>query len=104
MSFYGGIRMNEDASHLLRVEQVSKSFPGVQALADVNLDLNAGEILALVGENGAGKSTLIQILTGALEPDTGCLFLDGEEVHFNHPTRSRRCGNQRRLPGIEPGQ
>lgn len=84
--------MNEDASHLLRVEQVSKSFPGVQALSDVNLDLHAGEILALVGENGAGKSTLIQVLTGALEPDTGCLFLDGEEVHFNHPQEAEGAG------------
>jgi ribose transport system ATP-binding protein len=84
--------MNEDASHLLRVEQVSKSFPGVQALADVNLDLNAGEILALVGENGAGKSTLIQVLTGALEPDAGCLFLDGEEVHFKHPQEAESAG------------
>jgi ABC-type sugar transport system ATPase subunit len=84
--------MNEDASHLLRVEQVSKSFPGVRALADVTLELKAGEILALVGENGAGKSTLIQILTGALEPDTGCLFLDGEEVHFKHPQEAESSG------------
>jgi len=84
--------MNEDASHLLRVEQVSKSFPGVKALADVTLELNTGEILALVGENGAGKSTLIQILTGALEPDTGCLFLDGEEVHFKHPQEAESAG------------
>ena len=84
--------MNEDASRLLRVEQVSKSFPGVQALADVNLDLNSGEILALVGENGAGKSTLIQVLTGALEPDTGSLFLSGDEVHFSHPQEAEDAG------------
>ena len=84
--------MNEDASHLLQVEQVSKLFPGVKALSDVNLDLNEGEILALVGENGAGKSTLIQVLTGALEPDTGCLFLDGEEVHFSHPQEAEAVG------------
>ena len=84
--------MNADASYLLRVEQVSKAFPGVQALSDVDLGLNGGEILALVGENGAGKSTLIQILTGALEPDTGCLFLDGEEVHFSHPQEAEGVG------------
>jgi ABC-type sugar transport system ATPase subunit len=84
--------MNDDASNLLRVEQVSKAFPGVQALSDVNLELYAGEILALVGENGAGKSTLIQILTGAEEPDSGCLFLDGEEVHFNHPHEAEGVG------------
>lgn len=84
--------MNEHASKLLRVDQVSKAFPGVQALSDVTLDLNAGEILALVGENGAGKSTLIQVLTGALEPDTGCLFLDGKEVHFSHPQEAEGAG------------
>ncbi len=84
--------MNNDVGQLLRVDQVSKAFPGVQALSNVNLDLNKGEILALVGENGAGKSTLIQILTGALEPDTGCLFLDNEEVHFNHPQEAEGMG------------
>ena len=84
--------MNADASYLLRVEQISKTYPGVKALSDVNLGLNAGEILALVGENGAGKSTLIQILTGALEPDSGCLFLDGKEVHFSHPQEAEGMG------------
>jgi ribose transport system ATP-binding protein len=47
-------------AQLLSVEGVSKSFPGVQALKDVHLDLNSGEVLALVGENGAGKSTLMK--------------------------------------------
>jgi ABC-type sugar transport system ATPase subunit len=84
--------MNADASYVLRAEQISKAYPGVQALSDVDLGLKAGEILALVGENGAGKSTLIQILTGALDPDTGNIYLDGEEVHFKHPQEAEGVG------------
>lgn len=84
--------MNADPSHLLRVDQISKAFPGVQALTNVDLDLNAGEILALVGENGAGKSTLIQILTGALQADTGSLYLNGRKVQFSHPREAEAAG------------
>jgi len=68
---------------LLRVEGISKAFPGVQALSDVTLEVAHGEILALVGENGAGKSTLIHILAGAYRPDAGRIFLDGREVTFH---------------------
>jgi len=77
---------------LLKAESISRAFPGVQALADVNLDVRAGEILALVGENGAGKSTLIQILTGALEPDSGIIYLNGKEVQFHHPNEAEEAG------------
>ena len=70
--------MDSNGAAILRVESISKAFPGVQALSDVSLDVRPGEILGLVGENGAGKSTLIQILTGALEPDTGQLYLEGQ--------------------------
>lgn len=56
---------------LLRIRGLSKTFPGQQALADVNLDIAAGEIRALVGQNGSGKSTLIKILAGYHEPDPG---------------------------------
>jgi len=75
-----------DKNHrvLFKAERISKAFPGVQALSDVNLDIRAGEILALVGENGAGKSTLIQILSGALAPDSGSVYLNDAEIHFNH--------------------
>jgi len=83
-----------DPNHqvLLKAKDISKAFPGVQALADVNLDVRAGEILALVGENGAGKSTLIQILTGALEPDSGGINLNGKEVQFHHPHEAEEAG------------
>ena len=56
-------------AQLLSVEGVSKSFPGVQALENVQLNLNSGEVLALVGENGAGKSTLMKVLSGIYKRD-----------------------------------
>ena len=77
---------------LLRVEGVSKAFPGVQALSDVTLEVAHGEILALVGENGAGKSTLIHILAGAYRPDAGRIFLDGQEVSFHSTHEGERAG------------
>jgi ABC-type sugar transport system ATPase subunit len=77
---------------LLRVEGISKAFPGVQALSDVTLEVAHGEILALVGENGAGKSTLIHILAGAYRPDAGRLFLDGQEVAFHSTHEGEQAG------------
>jgi ABC-type sugar transport system ATPase subunit len=65
---------------MLSVRGLSKSFGGVRALADVSLDVERAEVLALVGENGAGKSTLIRILSGAHAPDAGTLTLDGREL------------------------
>ncbi len=76
----------------LRVENVSKAFPGVQALANVSLEVNGGEVLGLVGENGAGKSTLIQILAGALMPDSGRVLINGEEMAFRHPREAEAAG------------
>ncbi len=61
----------------LRLSSISKSFPGVQALSDVSLDVMAGEIHALVGENGAGKSTLMHIAAGVYQPDAGTIEMDG---------------------------
>jgi simple sugar transport system ATP-binding protein len=78
----------------LRVELrgISKSFPGVLALAGVDLRLEAGEIHALLGENGAGKSTLIKILTGALRCDAGEIRLDGRPVAIDSPAAARALG------------
>ncbi len=70
---------------VLRADAVSKYFPGVKALEDVSLQLEAGSIHALLGENGAGKSTLIKIITGVHRPDGGSLLLDGEPVEFSGP-------------------
>ncbi len=77
---------------LLSLRGIAKSFPGVQALADLDLDLFAGEVLALVGENGAGKSTLIKILGGAHSPDAGTILCAGRPVAIAGPIAARRLG------------
>ncbi len=76
----------------LSMSGISKAYPGVQALEDVGLELESGQILGLVGENGAGKSTLIKILAGATSPDVGQIFIDGEEHQFETPLAARRKG------------
>ena len=82
----------EPARPLLRMEGISKHFPGVQALQGVNLEVFRGECLALVGENGAGKSTLMKILSGVYAPDEGTLFIDGEPVTLNNPRQAQALG------------
>src|SRR3972149_8278109 len=77
---------------ILRVEGISKSFPGVQALDRVNLEVQAGEVLAIVGENGAGKSTLMKILSGAYRKDSGRIFLNEREVEIANPLSAQRQG------------
>lgn len=67
------------------VRAVSKGFPGVKALQDVSMTLEAGSIHALLGENGAGKSTLIKVITGVHRPDEGQLFAGGRQVQFASP-------------------
>ena len=65
---------------LLEAERIEKSFPGVQALAGVDLAVDPGEVHARLGENGAGKSTLMKVLAGSVKPDAGILRLDGREI------------------------
>ncbi|MGQ0564324.1 MAG: ATP-binding cassette domain-containing protein [Gemmobacter sp.] len=77
---------------LVEVRAVSKRFPGVLALSDVSLDLRAGEVHAVIGENAAGKSTLMNILAGALQPDSGTLLLDGAPVRIPTPQAARALG------------
>jgi ribose transport system ATP-binding protein len=67
---------------LLRIEGLSKRFPGVQALDGVDFELRAGEVHAILGENGAGKSTLAKVLAGSLLPDGGRVILDEQETSF----------------------
>ena len=74
---------------LLEVRDVSKRFPGVQALNKARLGVNRGEVLALVGENGAGKSTLMKILSGVYQPDVGTILMDGQEVVPRDPIHAR---------------
>jgi len=79
-------------AQVLRVEQLSKSFPGVVAVNDVSFELGEGEILALVGGNGAGKTTLGLLLSGIHHPDTGRMFLCDRLVDFASPNAAIRAG------------
>jgi ribose transport system ATP-binding protein len=76
----------------LRIEKVSKSFPGVKALNEVNLTMKGGSVHALLGENGAGKSTLIKIITGVYRADSGALKTNEEEKFFNSPVEATDAG------------
>lgn len=77
---------------LLRLESISKRFPGVSALQQVDFDLRDGEVHVLFGENGAGKSTLINIVAGALRPTAGKMFFRGSEIHFPNVQNARKAG------------
>jgi rhamnose transport system ATP-binding protein len=77
---------------LLQLTNLTKSFGAVRALRGVSLELNAGEIHALLGENGAGKSTLIKIITGAHRPDSGTIRIDGNEVQNLTPATAHQLG------------
>ena len=77
---------------ILRLEKITKSFPGVIALKDVDFSLNEGEIHALVGENGAGKSTLIKVIMGIHKPDSGQIYLRGKPIRINDPNHARELG------------
>ena len=74
------------------LRDVTKSFPGVKALAGVTLEVRRGEVMALVGENGAGKSTLLKVLAGAQSPDSGSIEMDGKPVHISSPRDAQALG------------
>lgn len=86
--------MSENTSHpiILEVKGLTRRFPGVLALNQVDLDVRAGEVHALVGENGAGKSTLINILAGVLQPSGGEVFMDGDQIAFHNPVDAQHAG------------
>lgn len=77
---------------LLRMENVSKAFPGVQALDQVSLHVAAGEILGLIGENGAGKSTLMKILSGVYQMDSGQIYLNDQPTPIQNPHHAQQLG------------
>ena len=76
----------------LLIQKVSKEFPGVLALNEVNLTLTGGTVHALLGENGAGKSTLIKIITGVYVADSGSMKVNGQEKSFSNPIESTEAG------------
>jgi len=78
--------------YILELRHISKTYPGVKALNDINMGVRSGEVLALLGENGAGKSTLIKILSGYHRPDEGGeLLVNGEQVVFRSPKDAMRA-------------
>jgi ribose transport system ATP-binding protein len=85
----GGVK---PAQELLKLEDVSKEFPGVKALSGVSFDLRAGEVHAVCGENGAGKSTLMKIISGLYQPDGGTISFKGKPARFASTLESEAAG------------
>jgi simple sugar transport system ATP-binding protein len=81
-----------NAAAVVEIKKLSKSFPGVKALSEVDFTLNRGEIHGLMGENGAGKSTLIKVLTGLYKKDDGEILLDGQPFELSSPEEAPKHG------------
>ena len=82
----------EQHQEILRTEGLSKFFPGVKALDNVDFSLRRGEIMALLGENGAGKSTLIKSLTGVYHADRGTIWLEGNAISPKNTAHAQQLG------------
>jgi D-xylose transport system ATP-binding protein len=83
---------NGKPDHLLALRGFTKSFGPVQALTDVDFEVDAGEVVALVGDNGAGKSTLIKAIDGVQPPDSGQAYFDGRPVKISDPNSAAKLG------------
>ncbi len=81
-----------DKKLILKMEGITKSFSGIKALDNVNLDLYEGETLCLLGENGAGKSTLMKILSGVITPSKGNIYLYGNKINIKNPSIAHKMG------------
>src|SRR4051812_16803753 len=79
-------------SSLLEIKDLSKSFGSVQALRDVDFEVRAGEVMALVGDNGAGKSTLVKCIAGTHAADSGQVIFEGREVAIHSPKDAGKLG------------
>ncbi len=77
---------------LLDAVEITKHYGSVEALRGASFQARAGEVTALIGDNGAGKSTLVKCLSGAEQPTSGKILIDGSEVHLDSPTTARRLG------------
>ena len=84
--------MLKDMDNLLRMEKISKSFPGVKALDSVNIELKRGEVHAIAGENGAGKSTFMKVLTGIYKQDEGEIYYKGNLFLPENPKHAQEMG------------
>lgn len=81
-----------EGRYLLEMTDISKGFPGVQAIKQVDFRVGYGEVHALMGENGAGKSTLIKILNGIYKNDTGEILFDGQSIHPQSSLEAQQLG------------
>ena len=90
------------AEALLRVEQLSIRFGGVQAVRDVSLQVQPGTLTALIGPNGAGKTTLFGLMSGFLRPDAGRVFFDGQDTTGRAPHLNARAGLTRTFQIVQP--
>lgn len=81
-----------EAQPLLELRGILKRFGGVQALDDVSLTVERGQVLGLVGDNGAGKSTLIKVVAGAYQADAGSMHFDGAPARFTSPRAAKEAG------------
>src|SRR5258707_6270973 len=77
---------------VIQAKGLVKHYGHIIALDEADLEVYPGEVLAVIGDNGAGKSTLIKVLSGAVTPDKGQVFLNGQQVHFTSPIDARRAG------------
>jgi ribose transport system ATP-binding protein len=84
--------MNSTMKVSLSAQNIVKRYGGVVALADGNLDVKSGEVVAFLGANGSGKSTLSKIITGVVAPDDGRVVLDNQEIHFSSPQAAKKTG------------
>ena len=80
----------KEQKKILELKNITKRFGGLVALKNIDFELYYNETLALVGDNGAGKSTLIKIISGALIPDEGEIFLNGEEINIRNPSDAKK--------------
>jgi D-xylose transport system ATP-binding protein len=85
---------NQESSPILEMRDISKRFGAVQALSEVDFEVNRNEVMGLVGDNGAGKSTLVKIIAGTYQPDSGRYLFEGEEVTVKDPRQASDLGIQ----------
>ena len=77
---------------VLSLRKISKSFGAIKALTEVDLELEPGEVLGLMGDNGAGKSTMVKIIAGNFPPTSGEIVLQDKPMHFHKPVEARQAG------------
>jgi branched-chain amino acid transport system ATP-binding protein len=93
--------MKTDKQVKLKLEHISLSFGGVQALSDVSFNVHNNEILAIIGPNGAGKTALLNCINGFYKPQKGEIYLDGKKITRMRPDKLARCGIARTFQNIE---